>query len=259
MEKDFSSGANFICGKNCAEVVCALKYILNFSLSKQDKAMLCSSSLLYAEIECGAGYFVKVYSKRRRPCFEVTKEGENGDFSQEYLNIITVSPEEQELELFCKSKLNEYPQKLVRYKNTHTYYSNFAKATDGLGGTRAFRKCLSEFTDGFEAKNYPPKNYMLNLNLKGEFVAQSFASFDDTQKGLDKEEYILYCFACFLQTAAFWYEIRKMRDMHYTGGPFIVENVFEYAGGINNAVCMANMAQDFGRQVLVAVGRRCKA
>ena len=253
-EAEFSPGKNFIDSKNFNEIVCALKFILNFTLSKQEKTMLNSSSLLYAEVECDALFCVNLYLKRRRPCFEVTKQEETGDFSNEYLSMVTLSHEEQELHIFCKSNIDEYPNKFVRYKNTHTYYKNFSKATDGVGNTRVFRCSLDEYINNYIADNHRILNdYTITLNTQREYVVKNNNNVIDAKKQLTNREYMLYSYACFLQTADFWYEIRKMRDMHYTASPVIIQDVFDYENSKKDAEYMACMAEKYDHQVFAFV------
>lgn len=123
---------------------------------------------------------------------------------------------------FSDFKRQNYPHRLLKYKNTEKYYrdNDFAALTGGLGDTKTFRSYLNSYI-----KNFRPlplirgKDYYLILDESGKFEVFS-GGYNNIP--LSETESLVYHFLCFIHLAKFWSEVEKIRDINHLDKPLII-------------------------------------
>lgn len=125
------------------------------------------------------------------------------------------------------SNADRYQRILFTYKNSEDFYpgKEFKKITGGEGDTKAFRNHLHSFISSFERKTLIPRRpYVLAITSEGQFELIN----KEDGKGIKdppSDIKVIYDFACFIETARFWQEYEKMRDMNVKLGPLVIKDL----------------------------------
>lgn len=159
----------------------------------------------------------------------VYKENKEIDCLEEYYNLVF---QNQELyyDLFFKQfKKQDYPHKLLKYKDLLKYYPNgdFAKLTNGYGTTRSFRGFITDYIKHFKPiKLREDKDFYLKLSNEGEFNVGLINS--NEKVFLSESESVLYHYLSFISIADFWSRAEKIRNLNHVNKPLIVSNFLEH-------------------------------
>ena len=130
--------------------------------------------------------------------------------------------EEAELLRFRPDPQNPYAERLKRYKDIDRYYPGrrFEALTDGIGCTRTFRACLSEYIKRFKPYPFPlGTEWLVALRIDGSFELKG----PGAENGQDKELRIQFEFLCFLHVNAFWGRVEELRGCRLADRPLVVE------------------------------------
>ena len=138
--------------------------------------------------------------------------------------LLNMSAEERSLMCFDDFEKENYPLRLVHYKdNKHYYKGKFSTLTNGIGETRTFRAYLNEFI-----KSYKPelinkeKDLWLSLKDNGEFVVRKGSTGEET-KELNLKDLFVYNLLCFLNLVRFWDELNEIRDVNTEKTPIVIK------------------------------------
>ncbi len=187
-----------------------------------DSPFLSINTVIKAEVELEKTYFVEITDKK------LWAFNENGfNCTNYYLYFIAHHKEENDANCFSDFRWQNYPHRLLKYKNTEKYYrdNDFAVLTGGLGETKTFRSYLNSYI-----KNFRPlplirgKDYYLLLDENGKF--EVFDS-GDNNIPLSETESLIYHFLCFIHLAKFWSEVEKIRDINHLDKPLVIPDFLE--------------------------------
>lgn len=184
----------------------------------------------------------------------VYKENKEIDCLEEYYNLVF---QNQELyyDLFFKQfKKQDYPHKLLKYKDLLKYYPNgdFAKLTNGYGTTRSFRGFITDYIKHFKPiKLRDNKELYLKLSSNGEFKVEYLDS--DKDVFLSESENILYHYFSFVNVADFWTRAEKIRNLNFVSKPLFISNFLEFLDESINLTEILERTNKIGRQVIMFV------
>lgn len=182
----------------------------------------------------------------------VYKENKEIDYLEEYYNLVF---QNQELyyDLFFKQfKKQDYPHKLLKYKDLLKYYPNgdFAKLTNGYGTTRSFRGFITDYIKHFKPiKLRDDKDLYLKLSNEGEFNVGLINS--NEKVFLSESENVLYHYLSFISIADFWSRAEKIRNLNRVNKPLIVSNFLERLDGSIDLSEIVRRTNKMDRQVIM--------
>lgn len=160
--------------------------------------------------------------------FSVAVYNEDRECTEEYFAAISQSEEMDSSLYFHRLVRQDFPHKLLRYKDLQKHYpdGNFAQLTNGYGTTRSFRAFLTDYI-----KNFKPillregKNYFLEISECGAFTV--IDSDRNETADLSESETLLYHYLSFISIADFWDRAEKIRNMNRVKKPLVVSEFLE--------------------------------
>lgn len=215
----FNSSINLVTTMYSAELTDALGLVFG---NITDSCFLSVNTVIKAEVELEKTYYVEITDKKLRAFDE-----NSFNCTNYYLYFISHHKEENDANCFSDFKRQNYPHRLLRYKNTEKYYSgnDFATITGGIGETKTFRSYLNSYI-----KNFRPlplirgKDYYLILDESGKFEVFG-GGYNNIP--LSETESLVYHFLCFIHLAKFWSEVEKIRDINHHLKPLIIPDFLE--------------------------------
>lgn len=121
----------------------------------------------------------------------VNKDGTVEEAAYDYSSVMRRCEEENKISFFDGSKSGaNYGLERYEAKEECNRTSELARATDGMGATSSFKRCLKD-----------------HLNRRSAAAA-------------DEDN----CAIRFIDTVCFWDDFGKMRDLHYEGKPLLVKD-----------------------------------
>ena len=208
-----------------------------------------------AEVELVENYYITGYKKKNSKnwILSVSKNNSDGDYTDEYFSLVKKSVEESFVTSFeYKSKQN-YPLRLVFYKDSKYYFKGrFSEMTNGVGVTRSFQAFLSSFIKDFEPEQInQEKDLWLCLKETGEFVVTKGEAGEEITD-FSEADFLKYNLICFLKLVKFWGEFNNLRNINAVKTPLIIitsaKNEFfaeKDEKQLNNIIC------DLKRQIVI--------
>ena len=140
------------------------------------------------------------------------------------LRDIRLCEEEESLVCYRYNPKDVYAERFLRYKDPDKYYpvGVFQKRTNGLGLTRSFRACLTEYIKKYEPSDLFSDGCLIKLCSDGRFVrcdAKGTGSIADSNE-FNKN---LFDYKCFLDVNCFWSCFEDIRDMNHEKWPLIID------------------------------------
>lgn len=230
------------------ELTDALELVLG---NTSNSHFLNAKTIIKATVNIKKTYYVEIKLKKLQ-AFD-----ENGtDCTKDYLYLINHHKEENDANCFSDFKGQNYPHRLLRYKNTEKYYSgnDFATITGGIGETKTFRSYLNSYI-----KNFRPlplirgKDYYLILDESGKF--EVFNGGNDNSP-LSETESLIYHFLCFIHLAKFWSEVEKIRDINHLNKPLIIPDFLEKLDGNVDKAYITALVSSCERQAIFIKNKR---
>lgn len=184
----------------------------------------------------------------------VYKENEETDFFEEYYNFVIQNSEMEDALFFHHFKKEDYPHKLLKYRNLFKYYpdGDFAALTNGYGTTRSFRGFITDYIKRFEPiKLRNDKEFFLKLSDNGEF---NVGYLDSNEKVfLSESENILYHYLSFLCIADFWDRAEEIRNFNRIEKPLIISSFLERLDSSIDVTEILQRTNALSRQAIILV------
>ena len=135
LEAVFHSDLIVLSGVYSDQVALAIKLLIGGRLSKRIVGLFSQATRLYAEVEYDDVYCVEITAQTSAALhYVVYKQSDRSDCTDEYLNLIKQSSEEELFNSFSALKKCNYPHGIKQYKDIKKYYPNneFDELTDGV-------------------------------------------------------------------------------------------------------------------------------
>lgn len=244
---------------NSINVVCASEELyqiisLCMGIERLRKQPYDIKFLAVAELE--KTYYIRGKKDKGQSRFTLSalKEDKLEDCIDEFCDLIIQSEESNDAIFFKSFKKEDYPHKLLKYKDLLTYYpkGDFAKLTNGYGTTRSFRGFIATYI-----KHYKPlrlrenKELYLKLSQDGEFRVGYLDNDEDVY--LSESENILYHYFSFISVADFWTRAEKIRNFNFVSKPLLISNFLEFLDESINLAEILERTNKIGRQVIMLV------
>ena len=208
----------------------ALYDIIRLLLGKKEAAPTFHNVRFFAEVKLQKTYYIRGSKKRNEKNFNVTVFCEESDREccEDYFKEVQQNEEMESALFFHRFKRQDYPHKLVKYRDLFRYYPNgdFSTLTNGYGTTRSFRGFMTHYINNFEPiKLRHDKELFLKLTPDGEFKVGYLGSEENIY--LSETENVLYHFLSFINIADFWDRCERIRNMHSLKKPLVVSMLLE--------------------------------
>lgn len=145
-----------------------------------------------------------------------------------YFDTVATNEEMDALHFFEHFKRQDYPHRLLRYKEGEWHYQpgELEKITAGYGVTRTFHRYMTRYIRDFQPiRLREDKDLFLKLSPNGAFTVGYRDS--DEKVFLSECEDLLYRYLCFLNLAEFWSGAEELRDLHRLNKPLLVSSFLD--------------------------------
>lgn len=181
----------------------------------------------------------------------VYKDNELG-YTEEYFNLVEQNPELDSNLFFNQFKKQDYPHKLLKYKDLIKYYpsGDFGALTNGYGTTRSFRGFVTNYIKHFKPiRLRENKDMYLKLSKDGEFKVGYLDNDEDVF--LSESENMLYHYLSFISIADFWARAERIRNLNIVIKPLVVSHFSEFLDENIMIDEMMRLSKKAGRQVIL--------
>ncbi len=189
--------------------------------------------------------------------FEVECDGK--DAKKEYFEAIKCNEESDSTLFFHHFKRQNYPHRLLHYKDLFKYYpdGNFDSITNGYGSTRSFRGFMTQYIRNFKPiKLREGKEIYLKLSALGRFSA-GYKNSDEKVVLSEAENTLLHYFS-FIFVADFWGRAERIRNMNTVNKPLIVSTLLEKLDESVNLDTLLKKTNRLDRQTILFTLREHK-
>lgn len=229
--------------------------VINLIFGNQETARTFHDIVFYAEVLLDKIYYIRGHKSKGERLFEYKVfYDDNVECTDEYLAMVQQNKELESSLFFHAFKKQNFPHRLMHYKDVLKYYPNgdFASLTNGYGTTRSFRGFMTEYIKYFKPiKLHKGKNLFLKLSRNGEFYVESINC--DEKVFLSDSENTLYHYLSFISIADFWDRAEKIRNMNGVRKPLIVSSFLER---IDESIDITNLLEktnSLDRQIIMLV------
>lgn len=233
-------------------------HIIKFLLGIYEPVKSPHNIRFFAIVEAEHTYCVRGRKDKGESDFtaSIYKENEDTNLAEEYFNLVRQNPELDSVLFFNRFKSQDFPHKLLKYKDLLKYYPNgdFGALTNGYGPTRSFRGFISNYI-----KHYKPlrlrenKEMYLKLSQDGEFRVGRLDNDEDVY--LSESENILYHYLSFISIADFWTRAEKIRNLNCVTKPLVVLNFIEFLDESIRISDIMHLSKKSGRQIILFVDK----
>ena len=187
---DFSPHLTLVTGKDAATVYAAVQLLLNYRVPRTLRLPIPAAGE-YIDLTAAITAAEKKFRVTAEPCggvWLVRSEESAGSISMQHCL------EEDAANIYVAG-ITDFSDRLHRYMCAGDYYpsDSFAAQTNGIGSTERFRTCLHRYVE----------------NIASEHSGEAAE---------------IYQQRCFLETAEFWSELERERDLHYEPKPLLILN-----------------------------------
>lgn len=232
IEKNGKLSQNLIFNKKLSVVKgsAELYDVIKLLLGKCEAANTLHNIKFYAEVKLHDVYCIRGRKEKGELLFNVSVcRGESDtDCTNEYFETVRQSTEMESALFFHRFKRQDYPHKLVRYRDVLKYYpdGDFDALTNGYGSTRSFRGFMTQYITHFKPlKLREDREMYLKLSKDGEFGVGYLNS--NEKVFLSETENTLYHYLSFISIADFWDRAEKIRNMNRVKKPLVVTALLE--------------------------------
>ncbi len=231
--------------------------IIKLLLGLREAARSFCDIKFFAEIELDKIYYISGSKNKGEHLFKVSVGcDDTADCTEEYFETIKQNEEMDSSLFFHKFKRQNFPHRLVRYKDILKYYpnGNFATITNGYGTTRSFRGFMVQYIKHFKPLRLrKDKNLFLKLLSNGEFQVGTLNS--DEKFFLSESENTIYHFLSFISIADFWDRAEKIRNMNGVKKPLIVSGFLEHIDSSVDITDILSKTKALARQTILFVSK----
>lgn len=184
---DFSPHLTLVTGQNAVTVYAALRLLLNYRVPRTLRLPIPAAGE-YIGLTAAITAAEEKFRVTAEPCggvWLVRGEQSAGNSSMQHC------PEEDAANVYVAG-ITDFSDRLHRYMCAGDYYpsDSFAAQTNGIGSTERFRTCLHRYVENIASEH-------------------------------SEEDAELCQQQCFLETAEFWSELERERDLHYEPKPLL--------------------------------------
>ena len=203
--------------------------VINLILGNQETGRTFHDIVFDAEVLLDKIYYIRGHKSKGERLFEYKVfYDDNVECTDEYLAMVQQNKELESSLFFHAFKKQNFPHRLMHYKDVLKYYPNgdFASLTNGYGTTRSFRGFMTEYIKYFKPiKLHKGKDLFLKLSNSGQFYVESVNCGEKVL--LSDSENTLYHYLSFISIADFWDRAEKIRNMNGVRKPLIVSSFLE--------------------------------
>ena len=215
----------------------------------------------FAVVELEQIYYIRGKKEKGSSTFtsSIYKEDTDVDCCKEYFDFVKQYSELDSVIFFNKFKRQDYPHKLLKYKDLLTYYPNgdFSELTNGYGKTRSFRGFVTNYIKHFKpVRLREGKEGYLKLSKDGEFTVGYLNN--DEKVYLSESETMLYHYLSFISITDFWSRAEKIRNLNRVNKPLIVSGFFEFLDDSIDLSELLRHTNKLTRQVILIVPKGVK-
>ncbi len=200
-------------------------------------------------------YHIQGHKNKGECLFEYSVfSDDNTECTNEYLDIVQQNKELDSSLFFHAFKRQNFPHRLMHYKDVLKYYPNgdFASITNGYGTTRSFRGFMAQYIKYFKPiKLHKDKDLFLKLSSSGKFYIESINP--DEKVYLSDSENTLYHYLSFISIADFWDRAEKIRNMNSVRKPLIVSSFLERIDESIDVTTLLKKTNSLDRQIIMLV------
>lgn len=249
---DFINSMNTVCGSE------ELYNIISLCMGIERIKKYPYDIKFLAIVELEDTYYIRGSKDKGQLIFTVSayKENSQEDCFDEFCNLLLQCDESNDVLFFEPFKKEDYPHKLLKYKDLLKYYPNgdFAKHTNGYGTTRSFRGFMTSYIKHFKPiRLRENKELYLKLSPDGEFRVGRLDDNEDIY--LSESENILYHYLSFISIADFWARAEKIRNLNRVTKPLIVYDFTEFLDETIDTNEVINLSKKAGRQIILFVDK----
>lgn len=229
--------------------------VINLILGNQETGRTFHDIVFDAEVLLDKIYYIRGHKSKGERLFEYKVfYDDNVECTDEYLAMVQQNKELESSLFFHAFKKQNFPHRLMHYKDVLKYYPNgdFASLTNGYGTTRSFRGFMTEYIKYFKPiKLHKGKDLFLKLSNSGQFYVESANCGEKVL--LSDSENTLYHYLSFISIADFWDRAEKIRNMNGVRKPLIVSSFLER---IDESIDITNLLEktnSLDRQIIMLV------
>ena len=229
--------------------------VINLILGNQETGRTFHDIVFDAEVLLDKIYYFRGHKSKGERLFEYKVFfDDNVECTDEYLAMVQQNKELESSLFFHAFKKQNFPHRLMHYKDVLKYYPNgdFASLTNGYGTTRSFRGFMTEYIKYFKPiKLHKGKDLFLKLSNSGQFYVESVNCGEKVL--LSDSENTLYHYLSFISIADFWDRAEKIRNMNGVRKPLIVSSFLER---IDESIDITNLLEktnSLDRQIIMLV------
>lgn len=229
--------------------------VINLILGNQETGRTFHDIVFDAEVLLDKIYYIRGHKSKGERLFEYKVfYDDNVECTDEYLAMVQQNKELESSLFFHAFKKQNFPHRLMHYKDVLKYYPNgdFASLTNGYGTTRSFRGFMTEYIKYFKPiKLHKGKDLFLKLSNSGQFYVESVNCGEKVL--LSDSENTLYHYLSFISIADFWDRAEKIRNMNGVRKPLIVSSFLER---IDESIDITNLLEktnSLDRQIIMLV------
>ncbi len=229
--------------------------VINLIIGNQETGRTFHDIVFDAEVLLDKIYYIRGHKSKGERLFEYKVfYDDNVECTDEYLAMVQQNKELESSLFFHAFKKQNFPHRLMHYKDVLKYYPNgdFASLTNGYGTTRSFRGFMTQYIKYFKPiKLHKGKDLFLKLSNSGQFYVESVNCGEKVL--LSDSENTLYHYLSFISIADFWDRAEKIRNMNGVRKPLIVSSFLER---IDESIDITNLLEktnSLDRQIIMLV------
>jgi hypothetical protein len=151
--------------------------VINLIIGNQETGRTFHDIVFDAEVLLDKIYYIRGHKSKGERLFEYKVfYDDNVECTDEYLAMVQQNKELESSLFFHAFKKQNFPHRLMHYKDVLKYYPNgdFASLTNGYGTTRSFRGFMTQYIKYFKPiKLHKGKDLFLKLSNSGQFYVES--------------------------------------------------------------------------------------
>lgn len=251
-DTDLTPAINIIDTYFAPEFSAAIEFLIcNKRSQATPKAWLRKDTRIVANV-CING---KIYTLNASPCGEqlalTAIDFKGNDVTDFYKDLLSHCLEQDATESF-NGQDKSLPLRLCWYRNPEDQdiLEDLPGRTGRILNTKAFRTHLVSYIRTFQSEPVNcQKQYQVRINRQGQF--EVFHPGVSGEVFLSATEERLFLYICFLNIAAFWVGIEKVRNFHHEEKPLLIQNFLEYLDDSTDISGLIARTCKLQRQVII--------
>ncbi len=211
-------------------------------------------TVIEAELEAeGFTYRIAATGSRAEKAFSYAISSDGDPPEKDFYHILKRSTEEENLSWFWPVGTERYSERFLFYRASGNRCSeeDFFALTGGIGRTRTFRACLSDYLKQCNPEQFiHDENLILRLMPAGNFIVEK--RMPSQKVLLGESDRCLFEFLCFLKLNEFWGKIEEIRDFHHEKTPLMIAGLVNTIDVSKDLMPYLTLAQKQKRQIFVS-------